>query len=168
MTTGSGFPSIHKIILLISAQQQKHLPMCKSIHVTSLFMLSRETLFTRNLYSGSLSLSGFGKIKLVNYNYQSQNLSHYGINRLNIEYWYFLVIRPQILNTLKNQRGNTLGNRKFFCWGESANGVGGGQEPSKTLFGFFINGKIKISNLWADNQEVPNTGQWRWAQATAS
>ena len=122
MTTGSGFPSIHKIILLISAQQQKHLPMCKSIHITSNFMLSRETLFTRNLYSGSLSLSGFGKIKLVNYNYQSRNLSHYGINRLNIEYWYFLVTRPQILNTLKNQRGDPWKSKIFLLRGVNERG----------------------------------------------
>ena len=45
---------------------------------------------------------------------------------------------------------------KFLCWGgQRKEYCKGGLEPSKTLLGFFINGKIKISNLRADSSKVP-------------
>ena len=41
-------------------------------------------------------------------------------------------------------RLGTLGNQNFFCWGGFTKGVGGGQEPSKTILHLFNQRKNKI------------------------
>ena len=81
---------------------------------------------------------------------------------------YLSVICTQILNMVKNQRGDPWKSKIFLLWGVYERGWRGVRSLLKPSFAFLFNKKLKFQNLSTDNRQVPNDLTFKFCSPAAS